>query len=145
MAEPATPTGNNALLREAAPVRKIGRLERFLGPENYRIITGLLKTPASILGFILIALFIFIALAAPYYHSAGQAGCRSLHDPARWLQLRTPPDDVGLDAQCTAFTFLVETHHADGSLGASSWELPRASMTFSTASSGAHAPPLRPA
>jgi len=45
--------------------RKIGRLERFLGPENYRIVKGLLKTPASIFGFILIAIFIIIALAAP--------------------------------------------------------------------------------
>ena len=49
MTESTTPTGDNALLREAVPVRKIGRFERFLGPENYRIITGLLKTPASIL------------------------------------------------------------------------------------------------
>ena len=66
MTDATTPTGNNALLREAAPVRKIGRIERFLGPENYRIVTGLLKTPASILGFTLIALFIFIALFAPF-------------------------------------------------------------------------------
>ncbi len=60
-----TPTGDNSLLRDATPLREIGRLERFLGPDNYRIVTGLLRTPASILGFILIALFIFIALAAP--------------------------------------------------------------------------------
>ena len=46
-------------------MRKIGRLERFLGPENYRILKGLLKTPASILGFALIGFFILIALAAP--------------------------------------------------------------------------------
>ena len=65
MADSTLPAGNNALLREATPLREIGWLERFLGPENYRILTGLLKTPASILGFILIALFIFIALAAP--------------------------------------------------------------------------------
>jgi peptide/nickel transport system permease protein len=65
MAETSVPSGDNTLLREAIPVREIGWLERFLGPENYRIVTGLLKTPASILGFILIALFIFIALAAP--------------------------------------------------------------------------------
>ena len=64
MAE-TTPSGDNTLLRETTAVRKIGRLERFLGPENYRILTGLLKTPASILGFILIGLFIIIALAAP--------------------------------------------------------------------------------
>jgi peptide/nickel transport system permease protein len=40
-------------------------MERLLGPENYRILTGLLKTPASIAGFILIGIFIFIAVFAP--------------------------------------------------------------------------------
>jgi peptide/nickel transport system permease protein len=60
-----TPTGDNTLLGENVASRKIGSFERFLGPENYRILTGLLKTPASIAGFVLIALFIFIALAAP--------------------------------------------------------------------------------
>ena len=59
------PAGDNSLLREASSLREISRLERILGPENYRIINGLLKTPASILGFFLIGLFIFIALAAP--------------------------------------------------------------------------------
>ena len=61
----ATPSGDNTLLGENVATRKIGRVERFLGPENYRIITGLLKTPASIAGFILIGFFIFIAIAAP--------------------------------------------------------------------------------
>jgi peptide/nickel transport system permease protein len=65
MTQTFIPTGDNTLLKDAVPMRKIGRLERFLGPENYRILTGLLKTPASILGFVLIGLFIFIALAAP--------------------------------------------------------------------------------
>lgn len=65
MAETSVPTGNNELLNDALPLREIGRVERFLGPENYRVVTGLLKTPASILGFFLIAFFIFIALAAP--------------------------------------------------------------------------------
>jgi len=60
-----TPSGSSPLLREITPLREIGWFERFLGPENYRILTGLLKTPASILGFVLIALFVFIALAAP--------------------------------------------------------------------------------
>jgi peptide/nickel transport system permease protein len=59
------PTGNNLLLKEARPEREIGRVERFLGPENYRIITGLLKTPASIMGFILIGIFVLIAVFAP--------------------------------------------------------------------------------
>ncbi len=60
-----TPSGDNTLLRETAAIREIGRLERFLGPENYRIMVGLLKTPASIIGFVLIGVFIIIALAAP--------------------------------------------------------------------------------
>lgn len=59
------PASDTSLLRETTSLREIGRLERVLGPENYRILTGLLKTPASILGFILIGLFVFIALAAP--------------------------------------------------------------------------------
>ncbi len=65
MSSISLPSGDNTLLREALPERKIGRLERFLGPENYRIMTGLLKTPASIIGFVLIFFFIFIALLAP--------------------------------------------------------------------------------
>ena len=59
------PTGDNTLLQEALPDREIGWVERFLGPDNYRVVQGLLKTPASILGFILIALFILIAIFAP--------------------------------------------------------------------------------
>ncbi|NWG07150.1 MAG: ABC transporter permease [Chloroflexi bacterium] len=46
-------------------MRKIGRLERFLGPENYRVLMGMFKTPASIMGFSLIVFFVIIALAAP--------------------------------------------------------------------------------
>jgi len=66
MAEIVTsPAGDINLLKEASHLRKIGAVERVLGPENYRVLTGLLKTPASILGFILIGLFVFIALAAP--------------------------------------------------------------------------------
>lgn len=61
----AVPSGDNTLLADAVAMRKIGRLERFLGPENYRVITGLFKTPAAILGFSLIVLFIIIALLAP--------------------------------------------------------------------------------
>ena len=61
----SAPTGDNTLLREALPERKISRVERFLGPENYRIVTGLLKTPASIIGFVLIGFFILVAIFAP--------------------------------------------------------------------------------
>jgi peptide/nickel transport system permease protein len=59
------PVGDNNLLRDAVPVRKIGRIERILGPEPYRILTGLLKTPASVIGFILIFFFVLIAIFAP--------------------------------------------------------------------------------
>lgn len=60
-----SPTGDNTLLNETLPERKIGWLERFLGPENFRIVKGLVKTPASILGFSLIFIFVLIALLAP--------------------------------------------------------------------------------
>src|SRR5512143_1349059 len=59
------PSGDNTLLRETVAVRQIGWVERLLGPENYRILTGLLKTPASIGGFILIGIFILMAVFAP--------------------------------------------------------------------------------
>ncbi len=58
-------TGTPTPILETIPLKKIGRLERFLGPENYRILRGLVKTPASIFGFIMIGIFIVIALAAP--------------------------------------------------------------------------------
>ncbi len=61
----SNPTGNNELLGEVVAMRKITRIERFLGPENYRVLQGLFKTPASITGFILISFFVLIALAAP--------------------------------------------------------------------------------
>lgn len=60
-----TPAGNAGLEREAVPLRKIGWLERVLGPENYRIVKGLSKTPASISGFVLILFFILVAIFAP--------------------------------------------------------------------------------
>lgn len=59
-----TPTGSNELL-QAAGMRKVGRLERLLGPDNYRVLQGLLKTPASITGTALIVFFALIAIAAP--------------------------------------------------------------------------------
>jgi peptide/nickel transport system permease protein len=65
MTDVTVPTGDNTLLREVLSDRKISRLERFLGPENYRILKGLLRTPASIMGFTLIGLFILVAVFAP--------------------------------------------------------------------------------
>jgi peptide/nickel transport system permease protein len=61
----AIPSGDNELLGEMVALRKIGRLERFLGPDNYRLLQGLMKTPASITGFALIVFFTLVALAAP--------------------------------------------------------------------------------
>jgi len=57
--------GAGTLLREALPTREIRWLERVLGPDNYRVVVALLRTPASIAGFLLIGLFVTIALAAP--------------------------------------------------------------------------------
>jgi peptide/nickel transport system permease protein len=45
--------------------RKLSRLERFLGPDAYRVLQGLFKTTASMTGLGLIVLFVIIALAAP--------------------------------------------------------------------------------
>jgi peptide/nickel transport system permease protein len=61
----STPTFDNSLLKDILPERKITWLERVLGPENHRIVKGLLKTPASIMGFILIGTFILVAVFAP--------------------------------------------------------------------------------
>ncbi len=60
-----TPSADNSLLRDTISTRKIGRLERFLGPENYRILVGMMKTPASIAGFSLVIIFALIAIFAP--------------------------------------------------------------------------------
>lgn len=64
MAE-TTPSGDNSLLRDSIPVRKIGWFERFVGPDNYRVIMGLIRTPASIIGFVLILFFVLVAIFAP--------------------------------------------------------------------------------
>jgi hypothetical protein len=50
---------------EAIPLRKIGRLERLIGPESYRVVVALLRTPVSVMGFALVGFFIVVALAAP--------------------------------------------------------------------------------
>jgi peptide/nickel transport system permease protein len=64
MTQTTIPSGDNTLL-EATQMRKIGRFERLVGPDNYRILQGLFKTPASIIGFSLIVLFVLIAVFAP--------------------------------------------------------------------------------
>jgi peptide/nickel transport system permease protein len=47
------------------PARKVGQVERFLGPEFFRILKGIVTNPLSIAGTILILFFVIIALAAP--------------------------------------------------------------------------------
>lgn len=64
MTQTTIPSGDNSLL-EATQMRQIGRLERLVGPDNYRVLTGLLKTPASIIGFSFIVFFVLIAAFAP--------------------------------------------------------------------------------
>jgi peptide/nickel transport system permease protein len=55
-----------ALLQaDVLATRKMGRLERALGPDNYRVVRALFTTPTSIAGMLLIAFFIFVAIAAP--------------------------------------------------------------------------------
>lgn len=46
------------------PQRKISKLEQTIGPEFYRIIRGVIKNPLSVVGTILILLFILIAVFA---------------------------------------------------------------------------------
>lgn len=67
IAEPteSIPSGDNRLLGDDVKMREIGKLERFLGPDNYRILKGLVKTPASRIGFFLVFFFAMIAIFAP--------------------------------------------------------------------------------
>ncbi|NOZ28047.1 MAG: ABC transporter permease [Chloroflexi bacterium] len=43
----------------------MGRLERWLGTENYRVLKALVTNPLSVTGLVLLAFFVFIAVAAP--------------------------------------------------------------------------------
>ncbi len=45
--------------------RTISKLEAWLGTETYRMLKGLVTNPISVIGLILLALFIFVAAAAP--------------------------------------------------------------------------------
>ena len=53
------------LSEEAIPLREISRLERFLGPEFYRIFRGVFTNPLSVVGIGLIVFFILVAVFAP--------------------------------------------------------------------------------
>jgi peptide/nickel transport system permease protein len=47
------------------PERKIGKLERLIGPEFYRIYKGVITNPLSVTGMIIIVFFGLIAILAP--------------------------------------------------------------------------------
>ena len=64
MTQTTIPSGDNSLL-PSTQMRQVGRLERIIGPDNYRILQGLFKTPASIIGFSLIVFFVLVAIFAP--------------------------------------------------------------------------------
>ena len=63
---------------EFPPLRKIGWLERLVGPDNYRALRALVTTPAAIAGLILLAIFALVAIAAPLI-----APPANLRDPYR--------------------------------------------------------------
>lgn len=46
-------------------LRKLGRLERILGPEFYRIFRGVITNPLSVVGTSLILFFVLVAILAP--------------------------------------------------------------------------------
>jgi peptide/nickel transport system permease protein len=54
-----------AKLAGELPERKIGRLEKAIGPEFYRIYKGIFRNSLSVAGLILISLFIVVAILAP--------------------------------------------------------------------------------
>lgn len=58
------PTPQSSYL-DTFEMRKIGVVERFLGPENYRILKGILTNPLSVIGVTLITFFILVAIFAP--------------------------------------------------------------------------------
>ncbi|HEX9012918.1 MAG TPA: hypothetical protein VF813_05360, partial [Anaerolineaceae bacterium] len=47
------------------PQRQVGRMERLLGPEFYRILRGIITNPLSVLGIGLIVFFVLVAILAP--------------------------------------------------------------------------------
>jgi peptide/nickel transport system permease protein len=59
------PSEQHDLVGAGVFIRKSSRLERFLGPDAYRVVQGLFKTAASITGLVLLLVYMIIALAAP--------------------------------------------------------------------------------
>ncbi len=55
-----------ALLRaDLIANRRMGRWEKLLGSDNYRVVRAMVTTPTSVVGIVLIALFFLLAVAAP--------------------------------------------------------------------------------
>ncbi|MCD6289836.1 MAG: ABC transporter permease [Anaerolineae bacterium] len=70
MATAEEPVQVNAALH-GIKTSELGRLERWLGTENYRLLRALVTNPLSVAGLALLALFIFIAVAAPVLAPSG--------------------------------------------------------------------------
>jgi len=76
-----------AKLAGELPERKIGRLERAIGPELYRIYKGTLRNPLSIAGLCLMAFFILIAIFTPLIAP------RSPNSQGNFFMINTIPRD----------------------------------------------------
>lgn len=50
---------------DVGELRERGRLERALGPESYRLLKGMVTTPVSIAGIVIILAFVIVAAGAP--------------------------------------------------------------------------------
>ena len=64
--KPDVPSLEHELLPETLSTRKIGRVEKLVGPDAYRVLHGMVTTPTSIAGLILIFFFTVVALGAPF-------------------------------------------------------------------------------
>jgi len=62
-----SPTGVNPteIVEAEYSMREIGRVERWLGPEFYKMFRGIITNPLSVTGIVLIVFFILIAILAP--------------------------------------------------------------------------------
>jgi peptide/nickel transport system permease protein len=58
---------------ELLPERRVGWLERAIGPEFYRILRAIFRNPLSIVGLTLISLFMLVAILAPVIAPAPNA------------------------------------------------------------------------
>ena len=63
--EPIQMPAPRASYLDDLPERKIGWLEKIVGPEVYRILRGIVSNPLSLIGISLITFLIIVSLAAP--------------------------------------------------------------------------------